>query len=209
MKSAPPLPVSNRYHVLSVDSIDNNESETYVIRAAQPSTPKVRRKKWERRLPAKYVIAANSARSLSVDVEIETVESALRRALKALIDCGATGLFMDADYVQNNGIATRTLSQPIPVYNVDGTPNEAGAIKEVVTVVLQYSGHKERATFAVTKLGNQDMILGYTWLEEHNPEINWRTKEVEMTRCPSQCDSCRTKRKEEKKAIRRDEERIR
>ena len=143
MKSAPPLPISNRYHVLSVDSIDNNESETCMIRAAQPSTPKIRKKKWERRLPTKYVIAADSARSLSVGVEIETAESALRRALKALIDCGATGLFIDTDYVQNNGIATRTLSQPIPVYNVDGTPNEAGAIKEVVTVVLQYSGHKE------------------------------------------------------------------
>ena len=208
MKSAPPLPTSNRYQALSVDSTTNNESETCLIRAAQPSTPKIRKKKWERRLPAKYIIAADSARSLLVDVEIEATDSALRRLLKALIDCGATGLFIDTDYVRTNGIATRALSQPIPVYNVDGTPNEAGVIREVVTVVLQYGGHKERATFAVTKLGNQDMILGYTWLEEHNPEINWRTKEVEMTRCPSQCDSCRSKKKEEKKALRKEEERI-
>src|ERR1700733_1281847 len=208
VKSAPPLPTSNRYQALSVDSTTNNESETCLIRAAQPSTPKIRKKKWERRLPAKYIIAADSARSLLVDVEIEATESALRRLLKALIDCGATGLFIETDYVRTNGIATRALSQPIPVYNVDGTPNEAGAIREVVTVVLQYGGHKERATFAVTKLGNQDMILGYTWLEEHNPEINWRTKEVEMTRCPSQCDSCRSKKKEEKKALRKEEERI-
>src|ERR1700733_5973905 len=121
VKSAPPLPTSNRYQALSVDSTTNNESETCLIRAAQPSTPKIRRKKWERRLPAKYIIAADSTRSLSVDVEIEATDSALRRLLKALIDCGATGLFIDSDYVRTKGIATRALSQPIPVYNVDGT----------------------------------------------------------------------------------------
>ena len=25
------------------------------------------------------------------------------------------------------------------------------------------------------------------WLVHHNPEINWRTGEVEMTRCPDKC----------------------
>ncbi|KAG6882323.1 hypothetical protein C0995_014986, partial [Termitomyces sp. Mi166 len=29
------------------------------------------------------------------------------------------------------------------------------------------------AIFAVTSLGKQDMILGFTWLQEHNAEINW------------------------------------
>ena len=32
------------------------------------------------------------------------------------------------------------------------------------------------------------MILGmHYWLAYHNPEINWKTWEVKMTRCPKEC----------------------
>ena len=31
------------------------------------------------------------------------------------------------------------------------------------------------------------MILGYTWLKHHNPDINWETGQVKMTRCPWTC----------------------
>jgi hypothetical protein len=33
------------------------------------------------------------------------------------------------------------------------------------------------------------MILGYNWLHNHNPEINWQTKDVKMSRCPTQCST--------------------
>src|SRR6267154_6572845 len=58
----------------------------------------------------------------------------------------------------------RTLSHPIPVYNIDGTLNEAGSIHEVVDVVLCYKDHSEQVQFVVTGLGKQDAILGYTGL---------------------------------------------
>ena len=31
------------------------------------------------------------------------------------------------------------------------------------------------------------MILGMPWLTHHNPEIDWKTGEVKMTRCPEEC----------------------
>jgi hypothetical protein len=34
------------------------------------------------------------------------------------------------------------------------------------------------------------MILGFTWLRDHNPEIDWQMKEVRMSRCPPQCSTC-------------------
>jgi len=36
----------------------------------------------------------------------------------------------------------------------------------------------------VCDLGKTDVILGMPWLQAHNPEINWETGEVKMTRCP-------------------------
>ena len=31
------------------------------------------------------------------------------------------------------------------------------------------------------------VILGMPWLARHNPEIDWKTEEVQMTRCPDEC----------------------
>src|ERR1700675_1501303 len=80
----------------------------------------------------------------------------------------------------------------IPVFNVDGTPNEVGAISEIADVTLRYNGHTERALFTITQLGKQSVILGYTWLQKHNPEVNWQTGAVKMSRCPTGCSTCHT-----------------
>jgi hypothetical protein len=57
------------------------------------------------------------------------------------------------DYVKKQKLNTRRLSRPIPVNNVDGTPNEAGPIEKIVDVILCYENHTERTKFAVTRLG--------------------------------------------------------
>jgi len=95
------------------------------------------------------------------------------------------------------GINTRSISCPIPVYNMNGSPNEADQISEVVDIVLHYKTHSERTLFTVSSLGRQNMILGYTWLKDHNPEVNWQTGEVQMNRCLPQCEECHVMRKEQ------------
>ena len=83
------------------------------------------------------------------------------------------------------------------MYNVDGSPNEAGQISEVVDVVLRYKTHSERTLLAVSSLGRQSMILGYTWLKDHNLEVNWQTGEVQMNQCPPRYEGCHVIRKEQ------------
>jgi len=60
-----------------------------------------------------------------------------------------------------------------------------------------YKTHSERTLLAVSNLGKQSTILGYTWLKDHNPEVNWQTGEVQMNQCPSQCEGCYVIRKEQ------------
>jgi hypothetical protein len=103
---------------------------------------------------------------------MQTTDTGEAFTSKALLNCGATDLFVNSDFVSQNRLTTRKLSCLIPVYNVDGTPNEAGSISEVWEAVLQYQDHSEHATFAVTGLGKQDIILGLAWLRKHNPEVN-------------------------------------
>jgi len=41
------------------------------------------------------------------------------------------------------------------------------------------------------------MILSYTWLKNHNLEVNWQTGEVQINRCSPQCEGCRVMQKEQ------------
>jgi hypothetical protein len=74
----------------------------------------------------------------------------------------------------------RPLTKPIPVYNVDGTANDAGAITDIANIILHYENHSQHTQLAVTCLGKQSLILGYNWLCNHNPEIDWQTKVVKQ-----------------------------
>jgi hypothetical protein len=124
----------------------------------------------------------------------DTMEEA---ATEAMVDTGATGDFIDQDFVNRTGLPTCKLVQPIPVYNVDGTPIQAGSINEVVDMVMSYNGHSKHILLAVTWLGKQSMILGFTWLKKHNPEIDFWTQSVKMSRClPQCCVGCRTEQRD-------------
>jgi hypothetical protein len=73
-----------------------------------------------------------------VDVEIESTDTAVKQCTQALIDCGATGCFIDIEWAKINNIPTRPLTKPILVYNVDSTANNAGAITDIADVILRY-----------------------------------------------------------------------
>jgi hypothetical protein len=98
--------------------------------------------------------------SLTVDVKIESTDTAVKRRTQALIDSGATGCFIDIEWAKLNNIPMRPLTNLIPVYNVDGTANDTGMITDIIDVILRYENHSERTQLAVTHLGKQSMILG-------------------------------------------------
>jgi len=82
-------------------------------------------------------------------------------SVEALLDCGATRSLIDRGFVCSKGMNTWTLSHNILVFNVNGSPNEAGQISEVVDVVLRYKTYSKRMLLAISGLGKQNMILGY------------------------------------------------
>ena len=108
-------------------------------------------------------------------------------AIDSLVDSGATGLFIDVEFVKEQKLRTCPLPHAIPIYNIDGTANEAGSIKEEVDLICTFGNHTEHATYSVTSLGRLAIILGHTWLVEHNPEVDWCTGNIKMTYCPESC----------------------
>jgi len=70
-----------------------------------------------------------------------------------------------------------SISKRITVYNVDGTESQDGSIDKKVTADLNVKGRRMKIQFLVTALGLQRVILGYPWLVNANPKINWKKRE--------------------------------
>jgi len=128
-------------------------------------------------------------------VGLEKLESHKGVAVKALLDSGATGLFMDMTFAREKGFRMERMKKPLLVKNVDRTVNVGGAITHQVECNMFFKGHVERVRIDVCNLGKTEVILGMLWLAAHNPEIDWEKGEVKMTRCPPICG----KRKQEEK----------
>lgn len=96
----------------------------------------------------------------------------------ALIDSGAQGKFINRRTVRQLGLKELLLKKPIQVFNVDGTPNELGNIRNTVEVPINIAGTVTKERLLVTQLGKQHIILGMDWLKDRNPSINWITGEL-------------------------------
>ena len=119
----PSLLQNNCFSVLSTYS--NNEIVETTKDVQETKTPsdfvsdpaektQSRRPKWERHLPPKFVMASaeESPTSLTLKVKIETTDTAEIKSLTSLVDSGATGEFIDQDYVRNNRLRSRNSLGP-------------------------------------------------------------------------------------------------
>ena len=94
---------------------------------------------------------------------------------------------MSSEFARKQGFKLKKLERPMNVRNMDGSLNKEGLIEHMVKVNIYYQGHRERTEIDVIGGQKWTVILGMLWLVHHNPEIDWRTGEVKMTRCPKKC----------------------
>ena len=76
------------------------------------------------------LVARKSNKSLSIPIELSSEKNVKNvDKIHALMDTGAGGKFIDQNFVQQKGYTLKTLDKPLAVYNVDGTPNKKGTIR--------------------------------------------------------------------------------
>jgi hypothetical protein len=66
------------------------------------------------------------------------------------------------------------LQKPRTIWNIDGTHNKAGTIKDFVDLQVRVGPKIEEMKFLVTDLGEDEIVLGYPWLAAFQPKINWK-----------------------------------
>ena len=193
---------NNKFHVLENES-DNlplsSEEDSNFKQETMPSNDSTSLDLPSERI---YIRTVGLKTSTQLSVILRTLDTGVRLPVTALLDSGATGLFLDTSFVRYHNLNTKKLPRAIPVYNVDGTLNKGGSISEEVELVMMFNNHSEKARFAVCDLGDKSAIIGHTWLSLHNPEINWKTGEVTFSRCPSDCqiETKRARRKRQRQA---------
>jgi len=142
-------------------------------------------------------------------VGLEKLESHEGVAVKALLDSGTIGLFMNTAFAKEKGFRIERLKNLL-VRNVDRIVNVGGAIMHQVKCNMFFKEHVERVRMDVCNLEKTEVILGMPWLAAHNPEIDWEKEEVRMTCCPPICGKKKQEeeRKEVKKAERDEDEKV-
>ena len=126
-------------------------------------------------------------REVTVKIGLERIDIQEEITVEALLDSGVTGLVMSSEFARKQEFKLKKLERPIYVRNVDSLLNKEGSIEHMVEVNIYYQGHRER--MEIDMIGEQkcQVILEMSWLAHHNPEIDWKTREVKMTRYPEEC----------------------
>ena len=99
-------------------------------------------------------------REVWMRIGLEKLENHEGVAVKALLDSGAIGLFMDTTFAREKGFKMERIKNPLLVKNVDGTVNIGGAITHQVEYNMFFKGHIERVKMDVCNLGKTEVILG-------------------------------------------------
>jgi len=137
-------------------------------------------------------------REVWLSIGIEKTDTYEGVTVKVLLDSSTTGMFMNKRMAAKYGFRLQKLERPVMARNVDGTNNSGGAITHQVEANVYYKGYVERMRINMCNLGKIEVILGIPWLQVYNLEINWKTEEVKMTRCPLLCSRTGQKKQERK-----------
>jgi len=109
---------------------------------------------------------------------------------KALIDSGAGGTFMDQNFARKHRLPLEKLEEPLIVFNVDGTQNKKGTITHFTELDVNFGTRMRKTWFLISRLGKQQLIFGFPWLEQENPIINWKLGTLEWKRTPLKFKFC-------------------
>src|SRR5713101_2768245 len=113
------------------------------------------------------------------------IQSKSKRAeAVALLDSGATENFININYVKKLGIPIRRLTHERRLFNVDGTPNKAGALKYYVDLTTKTGERRTRLRYFLTDLGENQAILGYPWFASAQPKIDWARGWIDYDQLP-------------------------
>ena len=128
----------------------------------------------------------NILREVIVKIGLERIDTSKGVIVETLLDSEVTELVMSSEFARKQGFKLKKIERPIYIRNVDRSFNKKGPIEHTIEVNIYYQEYRKRTEIDIIREQKWSVILGMLWLAHHNPEIDWRTGEVKITRCPEE-----------------------
>ena len=107
----------------------------------------------------------------------------------AIVDCGATALFINFSFAQLHGLEFSQLQHPQDLTVADGRTVSSRAITHTVRIFFTLETHVETFELFVTTLSQYPVVLGLSWLRKHDLRICFSKNTVtfDSKRCLDHC----------------------
>ncbi|KAL0152565.1 hypothetical protein M9458_052288 [Cirrhinus mrigala] len=120
-------------------------------------------------------VGRDSSRLSRCELPVTILSEKITIKTTALIDSGAAGNFMDTTFALAKHLPILPCASPLAVAAIDGRPLGSGQIHSTTNdlTLLVEPSHQERIRFFLISSPQSPIILGYPWLNHHEPNISW------------------------------------
>jgi hypothetical protein len=98
----------------------------------------------------------------------------------SLIDSGATTNFIHPEIVEKFKLPKISLTNPRNIRMLDGSLPKNGKVWHKVFLEFTCQGIPSTAEFLVCPIGKNQAILGMPWLQDQNPDIDWKEQTITL-----------------------------
>ena len=97
----------------------------------------------------------------------------------ALLDSGASACFLDEEFARRHKVPLVLKPKPVHVEVIDGRPLLSGSVThESKPMEVAFENHSSFVIFNIIRTPSNPVVLGLSWLEKHNPTINWKSRRM-------------------------------
>ena len=101
--------------------------------------------------------------------------------VSALLDSGASACFIDKDFAERHKLPLVTKKCLVSVEVIHGRPLVSRDVtQETKALDIYIDQHRSTVVFNVIKSPSNPVILGLSWLDRYNPNIDWKKRKVEF-----------------------------
>jgi hypothetical protein len=131
-------------------------------------------------LSSQYLCAADSRKQEHIVLEVIVTDSRGHlRSIRALVDCGATSIFVSPRLVERLGLSTRKANKT--TLGINGQVLMHSDAAHATELTVQYMSHRApivESDVLVVPIQAYDMVLGTPWFRDQRPLIDWARGEV-------------------------------
>jgi hypothetical protein len=99
----------------------------------------------------------------------------------ALLDSRACACFLDKKFTRLHKIHIVKKLSLVHVEVIDGQPLSFGNVThETIPLEVKFGNHSSSIVFNIIRIPSVPVILGLSWLERYNPQIYWKSRNIEF-----------------------------